>query len=72
MPTANLVNSWMLTGLPIEDFDELERKVDSLTVEQVNAAAKKYILPEKMTIVVVGDKSKISEQLAPFAPEPPK
>jgi zinc protease len=51
----NLVNSWMLTGLPIEDFDELERKVDSLTVEQVNAAAKKYILPEKMVFIFAGD-----------------
>jgi len=26
-----------------------------------------YIKPEQMTIVVVGDKSKISEQLAPYA-----
>jgi predicted Zn-dependent peptidase len=26
-----------------------------------------YIKPEQMTIVVVGDKAKISEQLAPFA-----
>jgi predicted Zn-dependent peptidase len=28
--------------------------------------AEQYIKPEQMTIVVVGDKSKISEQLAPF------
>jgi predicted Zn-dependent peptidase len=26
-----------------------------------------YVKPEQMTIVVVGDKAKISEQLAPFA-----
>jgi len=26
-----------------------------------------YIKPEQMTIVVVGDKTKISEQLAPYA-----
>jgi hypothetical protein len=26
-----------------------------------------YIKPEQMTIVVVGDKAKITEQLAPFA-----
>jgi len=30
--------------------------------------AGKYIKPEEMTIVVVGDKAKISDQLAPFYP----
>jgi predicted Zn-dependent peptidase len=27
----------------------------------------KYLSPERMTIVVVGDKSKITEQLKPYA-----
>jgi predicted Zn-dependent peptidase len=30
----------------------------------------KYIKPEQMTIVVVGDKSKIIDQLAPYAAPP--
>jgi zinc protease len=51
----SLINSSMVNGLPIDDFDELERKVESLTVEQVNAAAKKYIVPEKMVFIFAGD-----------------
>lgn len=34
---------------------ELEEKVKNLTVEQVNAAMKKYIDPDKMTFVKAGD-----------------
>ncbi|HXR32825.1 MAG TPA: pitrilysin family protein [Verrucomicrobiae bacterium] len=43
-------------------------KVNSVTAADVQRMAGKYIKPEEMTIVVVGDKAKISDQLAPFNP----
>lgn len=42
--------------------------VNAVTAADVQRMAGKYIKPEEMTIVVVGDKAKISEQLAPFNP----
>jgi predicted Zn-dependent peptidase len=43
-------------------------KVNAVTSADVQQMTGKYIKPEEMTIVVVGDKAKISEQLAPFSP----
>jgi len=42
------------------------QKVNAVTPAEVQKMAAQYIKPEQMTIVVVGDKSKITEQLAPF------
>jgi len=35
----------------------------------VQGVAETYIVPSKMTIVVVGDKAKIEEQLRPYSRE---
>jgi zinc protease len=43
-------------------------KVNAVTTTDVQKMAGKYIKPEELTIVVVGDKAKISDQLAPFTP----
>jgi len=37
-----------------------------MTPEQVSAVAKKYLIPEQMKIVVVGDKEKIAAQVKPY------
>lgn len=42
------------------------QKVVSVTPQQVQQMAQKYIRPSEMTIVVVGDKSKVAEQIAPY------
>ena len=44
------------------------QKINAVTPADVQKETAEYIKPEQMTIVVVGDKAKISEQLAPFAP----
>jgi len=44
------------------------QKINAVTPDEVRKETAEYIKPEEMTIVVVGDKAKISEQLAPFAP----
>jgi len=43
------------------------QKVNAVTPADVQRMTAQYIKPEQMTIVVVGDKAKISEQLAPYA-----
>ena len=44
------------------------QKINAVTPADVQKETSEYIKPDQMTIVVVGDKAKISEQLAPFAP----
>lgn len=41
--------------------DELERKVQALTLEQVNAAFKKHINPEKLSVFKAGDFAKVKK-----------
>jgi len=48
-------------NLPENYFNEYISKMLAVTGSEVNAAAKKYIIPDQMIVVVVGDKSKIEE-----------
>ena len=43
-------------------------KVNAITPADVQKMTQSYIKPEEMTIVVVGDKAKIADQLTPFQP----
>lgn len=43
-------------------------KVNAVTPADVQKMTTQYIKPDQLTIVVVGDKSKISDQLTPFEP----
>lgn len=56
-----------LQGLGEDYLRDYVQKVNAVTPEDVQRMTAKYIKPEQMTIVVVGDKSKITEQLAPYA-----
>jgi predicted Zn-dependent peptidase len=38
----------------------------AVTPQEIQRVAESYIVPSKMTIVVVGDKAKITEQLKPY------
>jgi zinc protease len=55
-------------GLGNEYLSTYVQKINAVTPDEVRKETAEYIKPEEMTIVVVGDKAKISEQLAPFAP----
>jgi predicted Zn-dependent peptidase len=54
-------------GLGEDYLKNYVQRVNAVTPEDVQRMTAKYIKPEQMTIVVVGDKSKITEQLAPYA-----
>jgi predicted Zn-dependent peptidase len=46
------------------------QKVMAVTPQEIQRVAESYIVPSKMTIVVVGDKAKITEQLKPYETAP--
>jgi zinc protease len=56
-----------LQGLGEDYLKTYVQKVNAVTPVDVQQTTAQYIKPELMTIVVVGDKSKITEQLTPFA-----
>jgi predicted Zn-dependent peptidase len=47
------------------------QKVMAVTPQQIQSAAESYLVPGKMTVVVVGDKAKIADQLKPYETETP-
>lgn len=57
-----------LQGLGEDYLKTYVAKVNGVTPTDVQKLTGEYIKPEQMTIVVVGDKSKITDQLAPFQP----
>ena len=62
----NQLNFVELQGLGDQWLDMYVQRINAVTPEQVSAVAKKYLVPDQMKIVVVGDKDKISEQLKPY------
>ena len=48
-------------------LDTYVQKVHAVTPQQVQEMAQKYVVPNKLTIVVVGDKEKIADQMTPYA-----
>ncbi len=55
-----------LHGLGADYLTTYVQKIHAVTPQQVQQMATKYLNPDHMTIVVVGDKSKIAEQVAPY------
>jgi predicted Zn-dependent peptidase len=62
----NQLNFVDLHGLGDDYLSTYVQKVNAVTSEQVEQMAQKYIDPAKMTIVVVGDTTKINDQIAPY------
>jgi len=57
-----------LNGLPADYLNGYVKRVYAITPQQVQEMAKKYIQDDKATIVVVGDKKVIEEQVRGFGP----
>ena len=55
-----------LHGLSDDHLTTFVQRVYAVTPEDVRKMAEKYLRPDEMTIVVVGDKSQIKAQLKPF------
>jgi len=52
--------------LPKDYIDTYVQKLTAVTPKDVSDMAAKYLKPDKMTIVVVGDKAKVAEQVKPY------
>jgi predicted Zn-dependent peptidase len=55
-------------GLGADYLKNYVQRVNAVTPAEVQKLTRQYIKPDSMTIVVVGDKAKIEEQLAPYKP----
>jgi len=49
--------------LPLDYFSKFPATVDAVTAEQAQSMAKKYIHPEQLVVLAVGDRGKIEEEL---------
>jgi len=53
-------------GLPPDYYARLPGQLNAVTAAQVQAVARKHLAPERMVVVVVGDRKKILPQLQPL------
>ena len=56
---AGTLNHYLFINRNLHWDEEFEKKVTALTPEQVNAAMKKHITPDKMNIIKAGDFAKM-------------
>ena len=62
----NQLSTMHLQGLPDSYLTEQVQNINAVTPEQVSATARKYVRPEAMTTVVVGDQKVIAPQLKQY------
>jgi zinc protease len=62
---ATLAGNW-LVGLPPEFLGQYVPLIQKVSAEQVRDMGRKYFDPKTQSIVVVGDKAAVSEQLKPY------
>lgn len=65
---AGILGELELFGLGRDDVDGLFARIDAVTLDQANAAAKKYFGAGNLVFAVVGDASKIREGMRKYAP----
>jgi zinc protease len=60
---AATIGQLFIYDLPLDYYRTLPSKIDAVTVADVRRVAGKYLLPDSMVIVAVGDRSKIEAEL---------
>ncbi len=66
---AGTLSSYLFIDRTLAWDDELDKKVQTLTPEQVNAAMKKYITPDKISIFKAGDFTNAKAKAAAATPK---
>ena len=64
---TNLLVSQQLYDLPADYLQTYRDKVNAVTLEDVERVAKKYISPDKIAIVIVGDAGEILPQIKTYS-----
>lgn len=54
-------------GLPDNYLDTYRSHIQSVTREQIQVVANKYVRPDEAAIVIVGDAAQLTEQIKPYA-----
>ena len=62
--TAGTIASIYVFDLPLDYYSTLPSRIDAITQADVAAVAKKYLVPERMVVVAVGDKKLIEPQIS--------
>jgi zinc protease len=57
------LSNLVVYGLPDSYFNDYIRNIQAVTVEDVNRVANKYLTPDRMAILIVGDRSVIEPRL---------
>lgn len=65
---AGQLLSRKLNGLPDDYLETFVPRVRAVTASQVQAAAQRYFDPQSLAIVLVGDASRLADQLGQFGP----
>lgn len=65
---TNLIVNRQLYGLPHDYLQTYRQNVEAVAADDVLRVAKKYIRPDEMAIVIVGDATEILEQASSYAP----
>ncbi|MGY1813506.1 M16 family metallopeptidase [Blastococcus sp. SYSU D00820] len=65
---ASTLSAIVGAGLSPDWLAEHQRALAGVTVEEVQAAARRYLAPDVLTAVVVGDAGRVSEPLAALGP----
>lgn len=60
---AGRIQDLIAYGLPLSYWDEYNRRIAAVTLEDVNRVAREYLQPGKFAIVVVGDRSQVEAGL---------
>ncbi|HMJ07781.1 MAG TPA: pitrilysin family protein [Pyrinomonadaceae bacterium] len=66
---TGLIVNQQLYGLPEDYLQTYRDNVDAVTLDDVLEVARKYVLPDAMAIVVVGDASEVLPQIREYAQE---
>ena len=61
--TAASVSYLAIHGLPLDEYATRPKRFAQVTRENVQAAARRHLVPERIRIVVVGDAAAIKEDL---------
>jgi zinc protease len=61
--TAGTIATLYLYDLPPDYYQTLPGRITTITAPDVQATAKKYLAPDRMLVIAVGDRSKIEPQI---------
>lgn len=66
---ASVLADMEVYGLGREEVDDFFSKIDSISLADANAAARKYYKRDNLTFVLVGNAAKIRDQVTKYAPK---